>query len=420
MPAANEQNKSPRKFILGPRCHVVVVGANFAGMKAVSALPKDFKVTAVDPGPFFEFLPNIHELLSGVKRPRNLRLPRRDLIEGFGHRFLNDSVETIEPEKNRISTAGGKRLYYDFCVVATGGINNTFGVEGADDQALPFKSVDDCAAIAQRLEKAAGSRRKASVVIVGGGLEGVEALGEILRKYKNDPDMEIQLVEKGERLLPGFMPSLDKEIRRLCENCNVLFRTSETVEKVEENRAILSSGEDIPSDLVIWTGGAKAPPLLERSGLAHPGEWAPVRASLQSERFDNLFVAGDAASLPFPLGKQAYYAMDLGVLAAENIQHLANGDSPADFQPYSRPSVVAFGDLSTFMIGDKLALAGAALAAAKESVFQIAMARMDRPTRLGAYFDAFGRAKSGVGGLFLPSLTSFSALRRLTGVKLLV
>ena len=421
MKTENSQKKAPRTFLLGSRYHVVVAGCNFAGLKAASALPDDFKVTVVDPGDSFEFLPNIHELLSGVKKPQNLRLPRKSLVQGFGHRFVQDFVEQIDPVKKRVLTAGGKRFYYDFCIVAVGGVNNTFGMEDAELHAMPFKSVEDCRQIGLALKNAACAGGEVSAVVVGGGLEGVEALGEILRKYRKVPGFSVELIEKSERLLPKFVPSLDEEIRRLCENLNVNFRTSRSVAGVGPDTVSLSSGESIPADVIVWTGGAAAHPLLEKSGLSPGGgRWAPVRASCQSEDYDEIFVVGDAADFPDPLEKQAYYAMDLGVLAAGNIQRMANGDEPVDFKPYSRPAVVTFGDLATFMIADRYAVAGSALSGIKESIFQLTMARLDRPTRPGAYFDAFGRAKSGAGGFVLPALKSFSALKRLSRARLLV
>jgi NADH dehydrogenase len=51
---------------------VVIVGANFAGLKAAVSLPEQFQVTVVDPWPWFEFSPNIHELISGFKTPESL------------------------------------------------------------------------------------------------------------------------------------------------------------------------------------------------------------------------------------------------------------------------------------------------------------------------------------------------------------
>lgn len=413
-------NKTSRKFILGRRYHVVIVGANFAGLKAASGFSEDFKVTVIDPHPYFEFLPNIHELISGVKKPSHLRLPRKSIIEGFGHRFIKDSVERIDCKKNKVHTCNGKRLYFDFCIIAVGGINNTLGIEGAAKFAMPFKSVEDCYRIGQKLKQLSKSVRRIHIVIVGGGLEGIEAMGEILRKYRQVSTLSIDIIEKSFRLLPGTFDSLDHEIRRLCQPFKVTFRTGTGVEKVTERTVYLSSKEKIPSDVTIWTGGSCAPPLIDKSDLnQHSGQWAPVHPSLQSHWFDHVFIAGDAAQLSVPVSKQSYYAMDMGLIAAKNIQHIINGDSPALFHPFYRPSVVTFGDLSTFLITDKFAAASSALAALKESIFQIAMLRMDKYDRFGGILDTVFRVNSAATGFAWPVLTSFSALKRLGQFKVL-
>ncbi|NNF15711.1 MAG: NAD(P)-binding protein, partial [Gammaproteobacteria bacterium] len=49
------------------KSHVVIVGGNFAGLVAASRLARRFDVTVVDPRADFEWTPNIHELISGVK-----------------------------------------------------------------------------------------------------------------------------------------------------------------------------------------------------------------------------------------------------------------------------------------------------------------------------------------------------------------
>jgi len=47
------------------------------------------------------------------------------------------------------------------------------------------------------------------------------------------------------------------------------------------------------------------------------------RATLQTHRSKQLFVVGDAAELPDPVTKQATIAMDMGRVAARNIEALA-------------------------------------------------------------------------------------------------
>lgn len=419
IPVKNETKKI-HKFILGPRYHIIIVGANFAGIKAASAFANNCRVTVIDPWPYFEFYPNIHELLSGIKKPHHLRLPRKSIVHGFGHKLVQDYVDSIDGEKNRIFTKSGKKLHFDFCIIAVGGVNNTFGVKGADQFALPFKTVEDCLLIGKRLNQLSKSGNGMNIIIVGGGLEGIEALGEILRKYRHVPGLKIELIEKKSRLLPGMIFSIENEIRRLCEPYPVSFRTGVGVEKVTADKIHLTSGEILSSDITIWTGGAVAPELIYKSGLSHkPGEWASTGLNLQSLFFEQIFIAGDAAGFPEPLSKQAYYAMDMGILAAENILHMINGTNTVDFEAYSRPSLISFGDLSTFLITDKFAVSGPALAAMKESSFQLTMLKLDKKTRLGGLFDTTSRAISGAKAFLFPASPSFSDLKRFGNLKFL-
>ena len=64
-----------------------------------------------------------------------------------------------------------------------------------------MRLVDDAVRIASRLDKLARRKRRASVVIVGGGVSGVEALGEILRRRGQGDQFNIHVVELESRIL---------------------------------------------------------------------------------------------------------------------------------------------------------------------------------------------------------------------------
>ena len=377
MPPARARN-SPRARVQRPR--VVIVGANFAGIAAAQRLGPEYAVTVLDRSPWFEWLPNLHELLSGVKRPADLRLPRARLVRRAGHRFVRAEVTRIDAAAGRVRTTTGRSLPFDACIVAVGGENETFGVPGADRHALAFKDVDDCAEIGRRLAKLARRRAPATAVIVGGGFEGVEVLGEILRRYGERSAIRVSLVEAGRRLMPGAAPTLDRAVRRHCARYGVRFLTGTRVTKVTPRRVYLDSGEVLPSDLTIWTGGVTAPALLHASGLAdRPRQWAPVTRALRSKRFANVFVIGDSAGLPQPLGKQAYYALQMGAFAADNVARALAGRRLRDFEPSAKPMLVAFGAFDTFLVAGRAVIASSTLAAAKEAVFQVTMAQLDPP-----------------------------------------
>jgi len=362
------------------RPRVVVVGANFAGLAAAQHLDARYAVTVIDRSPWFEWLPNIHELLSGLKRPADLRLPRARLVKRAGHRFVRAEVVRIEVPDSAVVTSTGRRFPFDACIVAVGGVDETFGVPGAERDALSFKSVDECAEIGRRLAQLARRKGPASVVIVGGGFEGIEALGEILRRYGDRKGLRVTLVEAGPRLMPKSPATIDRAVRRHCARHDVRFVTGTRVTRVTPTRVHVAGGKPLRSDLTIWTGGVKAPPLLRASGLAdRDGRWAPVTQALRSKHHDNVFVIGDAAGLPQPLGKQAYYALQMGVCAAGNVERALAGRRLREFKPSAKGMLVAFGALDTFLIAGRSVIASPALAAAKEAVFQVTMAQLDPP-----------------------------------------
>jgi len=386
---------------------VAIVGANFAGLTAARHLGREYAVTVIDRSPWFESLPNIHELLSGVKRPADLRMPRRRLVSRAGHRFVRATVTAIDARAGRLTTSGGRQVDFDVCIVAVGAVNDTFGIKGADRHAMPFKSVDDCAAIGRALATLARRPGKHSVVIVGGGLEGIEALGEILRRYRQLEGLSVRVIEAGPRLLPGTPQALDAAVRAHCAKHGVHVHTRSPVIAVTPKRVQLSSGERLRSDLTIWTGGGMAPPLLRASGLVDkPRQWAPVTAALQSKRFENLFVIGDAAELPRPLGKQAYYAMQMGECAAGNAGRALAGRELQPFRPSRKPMLVAFGDLDTFLVSARSVIASPGLSVIKEAVFQLTMAEIDPPLNAQAVRDSTARLGSAARKLALPALAS--------------
>lgn len=399
---------------------IVIIGANFGGLTTALRLPNDYDVVVIDPSPHLEFLPNIHELISGVKSPDQLRLSKQRLLDRAGHRFVQDSVTNLNPTDRLVETDSGDTFSFDICVVAVGGVNNTFGVAGADEFTLPFKSVDQCQAIGQALQEKMAEQEHVVVCIVGGGLEGVESLGEILRKYGHREGLTVHLIESSDQLLPGLPASLGETVQRRCLNYAVHFQTGTRVQAVTETNVELTSGEVLPADITIWTGGAKPPALLAESGLAPEVDtWAPVNPTLQSRSFDDIFIVGDAAELPQALSKQAYYAIDMGECAAANITRYIENEPLTEFQPSTGLSLISLGNLDTYLVIGNAVVAGTALSAVKEFVYQFNMARYEPPLSLLSFLDLQRRFWRGVFELGLPNWLSPRAFLRLGYVRLL-
>lgn len=170
------------------RPRVVILGGGFAGVSCARALSsRSLEVTLVDRNVSFEFLPNIHELISGVKTPESLRLSLPKILRAAGHQFLCADVKAVDTIAKQLELHDGPPLQYDWLVLATGGVDATFGVQGVVEHAYAFKSVAQCTRIGERLAELARRETPAEVVVVGGGLEGVEALGRFFERIAAVP-----------------------------------------------------------------------------------------------------------------------------------------------------------------------------------------------------------------------------------------
>ena len=403
------------------RPRVVIIGGNFAGLVAASRLSCDYDVTVVDARADFEWTPNIHEILSGVKNREGVVLPRAECVSRYGHTFVHDAVTGIDRDSNSVTTEGGLVLPYDACLIAAGSQRTTFGIEGADKYALGLRLVDDAVRIGSRLDKLATRQRRASVVIVGGGVSGVEALGEILRRRAQGDEFNIHVVELESRILEQQPKGLASDALQRLAPYPVTLHTNAAVTNVDARSVTLASGEKLTADLCIWSAGMTLPDFLRDAGLNDAGDdWLPVDDTLRSRYADNIFVAGDCADLPVPVRKQAYYAMDMGEVAGDNISRLLRDRRLRRFRAAAMPMLISFGDITTWLVAGESVVASPLLAAAKECVYQATMARLASPQEPLRYSaDVVGRAAVATRQLLLPQLTPSKLFLGLIGSRII-
>lgn len=357
---------------------IVIAGANFAGLAAARGLDASrFRVTVIDPEPKAEWLPNIHELLSRRKRPDQLQHDRRLMIERLSHEFLQEAVISIDPEGKRVMTSDGSAIDYDYLIVAIGAVSSDLGVEGARDHALTTKSVADCNRIGNALTRLAALPGNRPVAIVGGGIEGIEMLGEVLRRFGGQSRLDLHLIEGRPCLFDRFPGMHEHLVHRMGKD--VLVHCGQRVRAATPTGVLLENGETIDARLILWTAGSQGHPLLASAGLSQVGENAPVTENLQSISHPDIFIIGDAARLPLPVEKQAYHAQDMGRYVAEHLLQLMKHRSIPPFRPTPKPSLVSFGDRDAFMIFGNRLIATPTLLGLKEAVYQYGYHEMQPP-----------------------------------------
>ena len=95
-----------------------------------------------------------------------------------------------------------------------------------------------------------------SIVIIGSGAIGIE-WARILSAF----DVEVTVVEMAERLLPLADIEVSKRVERIFKTKKIKFYTSNGVEKVENRKVTLKSGEVLTPELVLLATGRTPQPI---------------------------------------------------------------------------------------------------------------------------------------------------------------
>ena len=175
----------------------------------------------------------------------------------------------------------------------------------------------DGAAESDRLAKAVDRLRVkgGNLVVVGGGPTGVEAAAEASRRLGRG---RVSVIEADGRILRSFstLPRLYAE--SVLVWLGVRVRANAQVDRVEGHRLFLKDGRAVAYDVLLWSAGVEAHPLLASAGLASPGCQAAVDEFLVSTVDRDVYVVGDCAAAGGG-GPSAQLAVQQGDFAAADI-----------------------------------------------------------------------------------------------------
>ena len=336
---------------------IVILGAGYAGVLAALTARKylsadEAKIAVVNQFPTHQIITELHRLAGGTIAEGAVALPLEKIFKGLDIDLHIAKVRQFNVDQKQVLLDNGSALPYDTLVVSLGSQTGFFGIPGLEENSMVLKSVDEANKIYNHIEdriKAYAETKNeadATIVIGGGGLTGVELVGEIVDNFPKVAakygvkfeDLKIKLVEAGPKILPVFPDSLITRATESLSKRGVEFITSTPVTGVEGNVIQLKDREPIVANTLVWTGGVAPLPLVAESGLACDRGKATINDFLQSTSHDNVFVIGDAsAHIPNPGDRPTYaptaqVAWQQGEVAGYNIFAQVKGVEMKEFK----------------------------------------------------------------------------------------
>ena len=306
-----------------PHPRVVIVGGGFGGLSAAKALAKQpFDVTLIDRNNHHLFQPLLYQVATAGLSPADIASPIRGIIGSQRNTtVMLAEVSGVDTARKEV-IADGRRVAYDYLVLATGARHAYFGHDDWAAFAPGLKTIDDATYLRRRIllafERAENEtdaeerRRLMTFVVIGGGPTGVEMAGAIAELAKRalaadfrsiDPrGARIILVEAAPRVLTPFTETLSDTARRSLEQLGVEVRLGAAVTDCS-CEGVRLGGDFIPARTIIWAAGVMASPAgrwlgaeTDRAGRVK------VRADLSVPGHPDVFVIGDTAAATAPDG----------------------------------------------------------------------------------------------------------------------
>ncbi|WP_424536390.1 NAD(P)/FAD-dependent oxidoreductase [Sphaerisporangium viridialbum] len=294
---------------------IIVLGAGYTGAIAAGRLAKRFRredvaITLVNAEPDFVERVRMHQLATG----QDLKLRRfSEMFAGTGVEPRLAKVTGVDVDCKTVAVVdanGAEELAYDTLVYALGSGWNAQGVPGTAEHAYEIASRPGALRLRERLARLGAGQ---TVVVVGGGLTGVEAATEIAEAR---PDLDVALAARGD--LGDWLSHKGREhLRKAFGKLGITVHDRTAVTGVEVERVVTADGKAIPAAVTVWTTGFAVHPIAKATALEVTGTGQiVVDGTMRSVSHPDVYAVGDAAMVMGPGDKPLRMSCASGIPTA--------------------------------------------------------------------------------------------------------
>lgn len=318
---------------------LVILGAGTAGTMMANHLHKklnrsEWDISIIDERKEHHYQPGYLFLPFDIYQPKDIIKEVKNFIPSDVE-LIQEKIEKIVAEENKIVLDGGEIMHYDLLIIATGAKIAPEEIQGMNGpewhkSVYDFYTFEGALALRDQLRTWKGGNLVVHITEMPikcpvAPLEFAFLADAFFENKKMRQNVNITYVTP---LSGAFTkPKSTAALEHLLGEKKIKLESDFAIAEVDnENKTIIDyGGKAIPFDLLVTVPTNKGDAVMERSGLGDELNYVPTdKATLQSLKFKNIFVIGDATNVPASkAGSVAHFEAEI---LTENILHYVSNE----------------------------------------------------------------------------------------------
>ncbi|MDC1408124.1 selenide, water dikinase SelD [Candidatus Puniceispirillum sp.] len=279
-------------------------------------------VTANIRTPYSGMLPAYVE---GVWDDDDLHIDLAHLAQFAGARLIIAPCTGIDADGHKLLFDDRPPLHFDILSINIGGQPDLGAIEGAADQVIPVKPIAEFQKAFDDL-LAAGLPKK--LAVIGGGAAGCELVLALNKRWRNHgASPEMTLYSRSTRLMPQMAPRASHLMFGALLDAGIKLQLGRAVDKINAGTIRFGDNTSEAFDACFLVSAVRPPRWLSTTGIALDDQgFIAVHPTLQSKSHDNIFAAGDVATISgSPRPRAGVFAVRAGPVLAKNLRKYLHG-----------------------------------------------------------------------------------------------